>query len=177
MFNRPDRTYNYSPDLVDKVLMKSNHPLKVITDLIENNTKVLDIGAGNGILADLLRVKYSNVIIDGVEKNKYAGKISRPKYRNFYQDDAQNLFNIFQYEQYDYIVLADMIEHLTDPHSFLKKLVNSIPERTKIILTTPNIAFGAVRISLLHGDFDYTDSGILEKTHLRFFMNIHFCIG
>ncbi|MGC9366460.1 MAG: class I SAM-dependent methyltransferase [bacterium] len=169
MFNRPDRTYNYSPDLINKILKKSNHPLKVITDLIEDNTTVLDIGAGNGILTELLRFKYSNVIIDGIEKNRYGGNISRSKYRNFYQGDAQNFFNIFQNEQYDYIVLADIIEHLTDPYTLLKKLVNSIPVSTKIILTTPNISFGAVRISLLHGDFDYTDSGILERTHLRFF--------
>ena len=36
-------------------------------------------------------------------------------------------------------------------------------------MSVPNVAFGSIRLSLLNGCFDYVDSGILEKTHLRFF--------
>lgn len=169
MFDRPDYTYDYSPDLINKVLNQPNNPLKVISELIEDGSRILDIGTGNGILADILKHKLTRIIIDGIEVNEFAGKLSRPKYRKFYQGDVRKLFKIFQDEQYDYIILADIIEHMANPYLFLKKLVNITSEDTKIILTVPNIAFGSVRISLLNGDFEYSDSGILEKTHLRFF--------
>ena len=65
--------------------------------------------------------------------------------------------------------MADVIEHFQDPQLFLESLVSWIPDETKIVLSIPNIAFGAVRLDLLKGNFRYVDSGILEKTHLRFF--------
>lgn len=41
--------------------------------------------------------------------------------------------------------------------------------KANLLVSIPNIAFGAVRLSLSRGEFNYVDSGILERTHLRFF--------
>jgi hypothetical protein len=70
---------------------------------------------------------------------------------------------------YDFIVLADVVEHMQDPLSFLENLNQHVDSSTKIILSTPNVAFGAVRVGLMNGNFRYVDSGLLERTHLRFF--------
>ena len=48
-------------------------------------------------------------------------------------------------------------------------LTNLLKENGKIIIAIPNVAFGGVRLALLKGEFDYVDSGLLERTHIRFF--------
>jgi len=146
-----------------------NSPLYQISQIIPNGAKILDIGAGNGILSYLLQKRISNLIIDGIEPDSYASKLAKKYYRNFYTGYAQNFLDVIAQENYDFIILADVIEHIANPLELLKKLALIIPLKTKIILSLPNIAFGAIKLALLNGNFDYTDSGIIERTHLRFF--------
>jgi 2-polyprenyl-3-methyl-5-hydroxy-6-metoxy-1,4-benzoquinol methylase len=140
-----------------------------IAQIIPNNAKVLDIGAGNGLLALILSKIHDNIIIDGIEPNPYAAKIASKNYRQFYHGFAQEYKDMIREERYDYVVLADVIEHVDNPQAFLQDLFSDMPGETKVILTTPNVAFGSVRLALLNGQFNYVDSGILEKSHLRFF--------
>lgn len=169
MFHRPCTTYDYEPSLVAKILKDEANPLNRIARLIPNGAKVLDIGAGNGLLADILLSIHSQLIVDGVEPDPYAAQKAKKHYRNFYCGYAQDFLVDINAEDYDFVVLADVIEHMTDPLAFLTELAARLGKKTRIILTVPNIAFGAIRISLLNGSFDYVDSGILERTHLRFF--------
>ena len=70
---------------------------------------------------------------------------------------------------YDFVVMADVIEHLARPDKVLAEFRRRIAPSTKVCVSTPNVAFVSVRIALLNGVFDDVDSGILERTHLRFF--------
>lgn len=169
MFNRPDDTYKLSNNTLKGVLSDGAGPLCNIVDDIPQGSKVLDIGAGNGLLAMLFKYKNKSVVIDGVEPSKAAAKMAKNNYRNFYVGYVQDFLDNISRNAYDYIVLADVIEHTQDPVAFLKELSNSISRDTKVIVSTPNVAFGSVRLSLLAGKFNYVDSGLLEKTHIRFF--------
>lgn len=132
-------------------------------------SKVLDIGAGNGLLACVLEELNKEVIIDGIEINPYAAEKARVHYRNFYCGPAQDYFDIIKQGNYDFVVLADVIEHIPDPLEFLTELTHKLPVSTRLVISVPNVAFGAIRLALLNGNFDYVDSGLLEKSHLRFF--------
>ena len=169
MFTRTNKTYNYDQTLIDNILKDDANPLNRISAIIPESSTVLDIGAGNGILAKVLKKTHSKLIIDGIEPNPHAAKIAKNDYRNFYCNFFQNVKHEIDNEHYDFIILADVIEHTENPLQVLQDLSLHIQKNTKIILSVPNVAFGSVRISLLNGKFDYTDSGILEKTHLRFF--------
>lgn len=169
MFTRNNKTYNYNSQLVNNILKDDANPLKRISDIIPENSKILDIGAGNGILAKILKKTHLKLIIDGIEPNSHAAKIAENNYRTFYCDVFQNVKHKIISENYDFIILADVIEHTEDPLKFLQDLSCCVSKKTKIILSIPNIAFGLIRINLLSGRFNYTNSGILEKTHLRFF--------
>ena len=73
-------------------------------------------------------------------------------------------------EPIDCVLLLDVIEHLRDPEAFLKKLRTCIEQKnTRVIISTPNIAFAIIRISLLFGQFNYGPRGILDLTHTRLF--------
>ena len=176
MFNRTNNTYSFDPGMVTEHILKDQaNPLNRISALIPNGAKVLDMGAGNGLFACVLKHRSSDVIIDGIEPNHHAASIAKQWYRNFYTGFAQEFEEIIFQENYDFIVLADVIEHIPDPLSFLDNLCAGLSNRTKIIITTPNVAFGAIRIALLNGCFDYVDSGILERTHVRFFTLTSLC--
>lgn len=169
MFKRNDKTYLLDKKILDNILNDEANPLARILDLIPNGSRVLDVGAGNGILARLLKKVRKNVILDGIEPNPYAAKLAKRYYQNFYNCYFQGAANKVRNKKYDFIVLADVIEHLADPLEFIQEVRKVMSKNTKILMSVPNVAFGATRLDLLNGNFKYVDSGIIEKTHLRFF--------
>lgn len=65
--------------------------------------------------------------------------------------------------------MADVLEHLPHPSSVLKKLKKNLKKEGYFIISVPNVANWSIRFRLLFGKFDYTEYGILDKSHLRFF--------
>lgn len=169
MFDRPPTTYKITRKGVKGALNDTSGPLYQVVNTIEAGSTVLDVGAGNGLLSMMFQETKKDIVIDGVEPNKSAAKIAKPYYRKFYVGYVQDYLKTIKNDTYDYIVLADVIEHIVDPEAFLRELISLAGKNTKIVVSTPNIAFASVRLSLLEGEFDYKNSGILEKTHLRFF--------
>lgn len=172
MFSRNTQTYVIGDEIVETILDDPANPLCQIAEMItsfDGVPKVLDIGAGNGLLSMLVKRGSPKAIIDGIEASSFAADIASQHYRNFYRGYAQDFMEVIAKINYDFIVLADVIEHMQDPLSFLKDLNSHVDSSTRIILSAPNVAFGAVRVGLMNGDFRYVDSGLLERTHLRFF--------
>jgi hypothetical protein len=71
------------------------------------------------------------------------------------------------------VIMLDVIEHLANPEEFLLALRNEDSQAASqspvLILSTPNVAFAAVRLNLLLGRFSYAERGILDITHKRLF--------
>ena len=169
MFDRKEQTYVIGDEAIDKILSDPAHPLCRIASILPEAATVLDIGAGNGMLGRVLQRTRKHVTIDGIEPSELAAKLAVPFYRVIYPGYAQDHSLVIQATPYDYVVLADVIEHIPNPAIFLAEIIQSLQETTKLIISTPNVAFGGVRLALLNGAFDYVDSGLLEHTHLRFF--------
>lgn len=169
MFSRKEQTYQVGNETLANILRDPAQPLGQIAKLLPEGATVLDIGAGNGMLGRVLQQAGKQVTIDGIEPNEFAATLAKPFYRTVYQGYAQDYTQLIQATPYDYVVLADVIEHIADPAVFLAELMPHLQATTKLIISIPNIAFGGVRLALLNGTFDYVDSGLLERTHLRFF--------
>jgi len=167
MFQRPEQNYEIEDAVIDGILNDAAQPLCRISKLLPEGATVLDIGAGSGVLGRVLKRAGKRMTIDGIEPNAFAADLARPFYRDINVGYAQEHFKAIQATVYDYVVLADVIEHIPDPAGFLAELLGNLPESTKLLISIPNIAFGGVRLSLLNGNFDYVDSGLLERTHLR----------
>ncbi len=138
---------------------------KKALDIVENNTKILDIGCNNGELGNLLIEKKCEVT--GIDYNiKQNQKLKN--YINYNLDDGLPEIN---YDDFDYILILDVIEHLKDPENFLEQLKNKLKNnlKAKVLISTPNIAFFIMRFMLLFGKFNYGSRGILDKTHTRLF--------
>lgn len=70
---------------------------------------------------------------------------------------------------YDYILFADVLEHLRDPEKAVKTALGFLAENGYIITSIPNIAHNAIILSLASGKFGYTQFGLLDDSHIHFF--------
>ncbi len=73
-------------------------------------------------------------------------------------------------EYFDYVICGDILEHLNDPWNMVSKIAKMLKKDGALICSIPNIRYWKIITDLtLYGRWDYTDSGILDSTHLRFF--------
>lgn len=70
---------------------------------------------------------------------------------------------------FDYLIFADVLEHLKDPWTVLEYAVRFLKKNGIVITSIPNIGHSAILMNLLQGNFDYKSLGLLDNTHLRFF--------
>ncbi len=129
---------------------------------------VLDVGCANGFLRHFLPAPYFYLI--GVERDTECVAQARQNYDEVYQADLTTELILSLSRKPQAVVLADVLEHVAEPASVLTHLLRShVLPGTRVIISLPNVAHLSVRISLLLGRFDYSDRGILDRTHLRFF--------
>ena len=128
--------------------------------------RILDVGTASGYLGKVWRA--SGHYVAGIEFDAAAAENARQYYDEFEVADLETF--AFPYRQeFDYIIFADVLEHLRDPQAVLRRCIPALKESGKIIISVPNIANWIIRLSLLLGKFDYMDRGILDRTHMRFF--------
>lgn len=139
-----------------------------ILEIIGKGKTVLEIGSSTGYMTRAFLE--NSCIVDVVEPDQKAvvklPKAVRKMLNTSIEDDGiyQKLGN------YDFIVMADVLEHLVNPEKALKELVKVSSSGTKLLISLPNVAGWAMRKRLFFkGDFQYQESGLLDKTHLHFY--------
>ena len=75
----------------------------------------------------------------------------------------------YEEEQFDCVIFGDVLEHLFDPWAVIEKVKPYIKENGVILASIPNVAHISVLAPLLAGNWTYTEYGLLDKTHIRFF--------
>ena len=145
-----------------KLGFTSPHSLAI--HAVPAGSKVIDLGAGPGDVAAALVDKGCAVtVVDMVDPEVDTGSVEV-----VVQDLNDEI--AFDVRDKEVILMLDVIEHLADPEDFLDRLREHFDHAPKtLILSTPNIAFGVQRLSLLFGQFNYGRTGILDRTHTRLF--------
>lgn len=139
-----------------------------IVKLVDKEKTILEIGSSTGYMTKAFIE--NKCIVDVVENDKNViSKVPKKVRKIFNQSIEDN--NIYKkLGKYDFIIMADVLEHLINPDQVLKNLLNVAAKNTKLIISVPNIASWPMRKQLFfYGDFEYQESGILDKTHLHFF--------
>lgn len=77
--------------------------------------------------------------------------------------------------EYDVGYFGDVLEHLRDPRRVLVAMREKLAPGGFIVVSVPNVAHASVRLALLRGQFDYSDKGILDATHLKFYTRESIC--
>jgi 2-polyprenyl-3-methyl-5-hydroxy-6-metoxy-1,4-benzoquinol methylase len=133
---------------------------------LPQGSNILDVGTASGMVG---RACAGNGFsLYGLEPNPVCARQARPYYDKFSNTSLENANDAFL-SGHDVVVCADVLEHLVDPTFALLRLVSLQPFGARFLISVPNIANLWVRLNLLFGRFEYTERGILDRTHLRFF--------
>ncbi|MBL4605962.1 MAG: methyltransferase domain-containing protein [Flavobacteriaceae bacterium] len=131
---------------------------------------VLEIGAGHGATLSFLKNEKIAKEVIGLDIPSNKGTCLFKNIDRFIYEDVEN-FDLKEYNTYfDYIILADVLEHLVNPDDVLKKLKPLLKEKGELLISIPNFRHKrALYKVFLKGDFSYEASGIFDYTHLRFY--------
>lgn len=140
---------------------------RLILSWLGKNKLVLDVGCSSGYLG----VHSKENRFYGIELNRKEAKKVRRVYERVFVGDVEKLINFpLPLPQFDVIIFADILEHTVHPQKTLIYFVNNLLKNDgEVIISLPNIAHLSMRLSLLAGRFDYTEAGILDKTHLHLY--------
>lgn len=133
---------------------------------LPSGSVVVDIGTASGTLGRLCQSLDLQLI--GIEPNREWAAMAAPFYKELIVGEAQNFPKTF-FTNADAIILADVLEHLPDPEKMLDNVIDKQNQDRVIIISVPNVANLWIRLGLFFGKFEYTDRGILDRTHLRFY--------
>lgn len=149
--------------------LDENHSLKKMLRLVGENKRVVDFGCATGYFSQLLTKKGCSVV--GVDINSEAAKIAEQYCEDVIVADLDfvSVTEILPQSEFDVAVFGDVLEHLRNPWLLLKETQQILKPDGYIVASIPNVAHGAIRFALLQGKFEYTELGILDSTHLRFF--------
>jgi 2-polyprenyl-3-methyl-5-hydroxy-6-metoxy-1,4-benzoquinol methylase len=136
--------------------------------LVGHDVRVLDLGCATGKLAELLKTQGCAVV--GVERDPEAARLAEPFCERVVVADLEDdLSFLTDLGPFDVIVAADVLEHVTDPSRVLEAVAGLLAPQGFLVTSIPNVAHGSVRLALLAGRFPYSDLGLLDSTHVRFF--------
>ena len=128
---------------------------------------MLDVGCVTGVITDTIR-REKSASISGIEPD--AERVQRAIARGL--DVHLGVLSpdfIRQHGPFDYIVFADVLEHLPNPAEIVAMARGGLKPGGSVVASIPNVAHWFVRTDLLRGRFDYQDCGIMDATHLRWF--------
>ena len=134
----------------------------------ESYRKVLDVGCGEGNSVFYLKEKGAGFVA-GIEINPGAAAAAREKMDYVWEGSVEEELP-FTKGQFDLIICGDVLEHTVDPWKVLEKLRILLAADGYLLASVPNLRYGKVLYELIvKGLFQYTTSGVLDYTHLRFF--------
>lgn len=157
---------------VRNILEKGDYGRLAINDVIYRfirpNSMVLDLGCGNGILGESLR-KNKKCYVCGLEFDAKLAEQACSRLDSVIREDIQNITNLTFDKKFDYVVCADILEHIMDPMPILYGIKNLLAQDGYLLVSIPNIANWDIRLGLLTGRFEYKPLTITDPGHLRFY--------
>lgn len=131
---------------------------------------VLDIGCGAGGFAGQLKARDGSVEVWGIEMDAAAAARAGEVLDRVLVGDALEVVAGLPAGRFDGVVMNDVLEHLPDPAALLRALRPALKPGAVLVASIPNVRYFFNVVDLaVRGRWDYTDEGILDRTHLRFF--------
>ncbi len=159
LVHRPE--YDLEPAYTMKRSEKSSH--SQLLELVgPPPLRVLDIGCGQGEFGHVLKTLGHHVV--GVDRALPSFELDE-----FVRGDLARGLPLGDERLFDVIALADVLEHLPEPAELLRAAKAHLAPGGRLLVSLPNAVHWSVRAQLAAGKFDYTNKGLLDRGHLRFF--------
>jgi SAM-dependent methyltransferase len=154
--------------------MDENAPYQYFEDVnwgllrLWNNRKglrVLDVGCGFATTS--ARIQQLGNEVTGLESSDVACEVASKRLAHIVRGDM--LTADLAGRQFDAIIFADVLEHVPWPVSALQRYLQWLAPNGSVIVSLPNVGLWSVRLAHLAGNWEYEETGVLDRTHLRFF--------
>ena len=157
--------YDYEIDLTDDSAQAR------VLRMVGEGKRVLEIGAGQGSMTRILRQNL-NCRITAVEIDENSIQALTPLCERVVRTDLNDpgwAETLRSEGVFDVVVVADVLEHLYDPWSVFQQMKGFIGPDGYIVVSIPHAGHNAILASLINEDLEYRESGLLDRTHIRFF--------
>lgn len=140
-------------------------------DFLPSNStgRLLEVGCGNGNTASYALAQGKCGWCCGIELCPEPAAEARTKLNRVIIGDIEELPLDLPPNSFDVLLLSEVLEHLRDPASVLKKLRVLMRPGAVVVAGSPNVCHYSVLLMLLRGEWTYQREGILDETHLRWF--------
>ena len=132
-------------------------------------SKTLDVGCARGVFSNYLKQNYNNEAW-GIEMHIESANVAKQKLDNVLVGPFDEVKDQIPLKYFDCIFFNDVLEHMIHPEeclTFVKKNLNS---DGVVLVSLPNVRYIGAMLELIFGkDWKYQESGVMDKTHLRFF--------
>jgi len=154
---------------VSKLEPYYQYPRPEVVQLVPASARrILDIGCASGRVGAAIK-KRQKCEVWGIESNVRAAKEARICLDQVFIGDFSSLAAELPKAGFDVIIMADVLEHIVDTERTLAIVSGLLATGGELILSLPNTRHWSVLRMLLGGDWRYEDSGLLDRTHVRFF--------
>jgi len=150
-------------------------PRRELVAFVPGEAKVmLDVGCGGGAFAAGVRESRGGAAADltiwGIELDPEAARRAEQEIDHVHRGDARLILQDLPPGHFDCVFLNDVLEHVADPETLLAGVRRVLAPAGSLIVSIPNVryVFNVVDLAI-KGRWDYTDEGILDRTHLRFY--------
>ncbi len=150
-------------------LRHPNDPRVAALGRVPARSRVLDLGMADGSLARVLTAMGCTVTGVDIDAEAVAAAAEVVDDAILADLGAVDLPTLLGGRRFDVVLALDVLEHLSDPVSVLRSMIDVVADEGWAVLSIPNVSHISVRMDLLRGRFTYRDTGLLDRTHLRFF--------
>ena len=154
-------------DIKDKSYYGHTRP-EMLKFIPKNANRILEIGCGQANFSSQLLK--DGVEIWGVEPDVNAADIASTRLFKVLKGTLDDTINDLPNNYFDVIIMNDVLEHLLYPWEDLKKLKHKLSKNGVTVSSIPNVRYSKNIFKMIFKkDWKYTESGILDNTHFRFF--------
>ena len=133
------------------------------------NRSILEIGCGDGSTGAYAKAQGKCTRYVGVELSPAAARIAKGAIDTVYTGNIESLEIPEPAESFDVLIASEVLEHLVDPWAVLRRLYSLLRPAGLAFASSPNAAHHSMIAMLLRGRWDLTESGRMDRTHLRWF--------
>jgi hypothetical protein len=129
---------------------------------------ILEVGCASGHNLMGLKNSYPSASLYGLELNPHAVEIAKC----FADVECGNIETDgipFKDVRFDVIIFGDVLEHLRNPDETVRMCREHLSDNGRIVCSIPNVQHISVLLPLINGRFEYTDVGLLDRTHIHLF--------
>ncbi|MBE0651809.1 MAG: class I SAM-dependent methyltransferase [Bacteroidales bacterium] len=143
---------------------------EIVNLLPENPGVILDIGCATGTLGARIIEQKKPIQYDGIEIVQHIAYEAKKYLNKVYVGEAEEWLPKLPSKSYNWIILADSLEHTVNPWNVLAEVYRILDDKGKVLISIPNVRnLGVITDLLVKGIWKYRDFGIMDQGHLRFF--------